>query len=90
MFLLDNSSFSAPPPPLLIIIAQSLITIEAYQNLKYPNNDGRVHLPCNLFDNQHWQPMASITELQRFLGRIVAYSAGDACGTFLSGIAKLN
>ena len=32
---------------------------------------------CN---NQHWQPIASITELQRFLGSIVAKSAGDACG----------
>ena len=42
---------------------------------------------CN---NQHWQPTASITELQRFLGSIVAKSAGDACGTFLSGIANLN
>ena len=41
-------------------------------------------------NSQHWQPMASITELQRFVGRTVANSAGDACGTFLSGIAKLN
>ena len=41
-------------------------------------------------NSQHWQPMASITELQRFLGSILAYSAGDVCGTFLSGIAKLN
>ena len=41
-------------------------------------------------NSQHWQPMASITELQGFLGSIVAYSAGDACSTFLSGIAKLN
>ena len=32
---------------------------------------------CN---NQHWQPIASITELQQFLGSIVAKSAGDACG----------
>ena len=41
-------------------------------------------------NSQHWQPMASITKLQGFLGSIVAYSAGDVCGTFLSGIAKLN
>ena len=43
---------------------------------------------CVTFSNsQHWQPMASITELQGFLGSIVTNSAGDACGTFLSGIA---
>ena len=42
---------------------------------------------CN---SQHWQPVTSITELQRFLGSTVANSAGDACGTFLSGIANLN
>ena len=42
---------------------------------------------CN---SQHWQPVTSITDLQRFLGSTVANSAGDACGTFLSGIAKLN
>ena len=41
-------------------------------------------------NSQHRQPMASITELQGFLGSIVAYSAGDVCGTFLSGIAELN
>ena len=41
-------------------------------------------------NSQHWKPNTSITELQGFLGTIVAYSAGDACGTFLSGIAKLN
>ena len=41
-------------------------------------------------NSQHWQPMASITELQGFLGSTVANSAGDVCGTFLSGIAKLN
>ena len=46
---------------------------------------------CVTFSNsQHWKPNTSITELQGFLGTIVAYSAGDACGTFLSGIAKLN
>ena len=46
---------------------------------------------CVTFSNsQHWQPMASITELQGFLGSTVANSAGDVCGTFLSGIAKLN
>ena len=46
---------------------------------------------CVTFSNsQHWQPMASITELQGFLGSTVANSAGDARGTFLSGIAKLN
>ena len=46
---------------------------------------------CVTFANsQQWKPNTSITELQRFLGTIVAYSAGDACGTFLSGIAKLN
>ena len=42
---------------------------------------------CN---SQHWQPVTSITELQRFLGSTVANSAGDVGGTFLSGIAKLN
>ena len=43
---------------------------------------------CVTFSNsQHWQPMASITELQGFLGSIVTNSVGDACGTFLSGIA---
>ena len=47
-------------------------------------------LRVTFFNSQHWQPMASITELQGFLGSIVAYSAGDVCGTFLSGIAKLN
>ena len=41
-------------------------------------------------NSQHWKPNFSITELQGFLGTIVAYSAGDVCGTFLSGIAKLN
>ena len=41
-------------------------------------------------NSQHWKPNTSITELQGFLGTIVAYSAGDVCGTFLSGIAKLN
>ena len=41
-------------------------------------------------NGQHWKPNTSITELQGFLGTIVACSAGDACGTFLSGIAKLN
>ena len=41
-------------------------------------------------NSQHRQPMGSITELQRFLGSTVANSAGDVCGTFLSGIAKLN
>ena len=41
-------------------------------------------------NSQHWKPNTSITELQGFLGSIVAYSAGDACGTFLGGIAKLN
>ena len=41
-------------------------------------------------NSQHWMPNTSITELQGFLGTIVAYSAGDACGTFLSGIPKLN
>ena len=39
---------------------------------------------CN---SQHWKPNTSITELQGFLGSIVTNSAGDACGTFLSGIA---
>ena len=44
---------------------------------------------CVTFSNrQHWQPMASITELQGFLRSIVTNSAGDAWGTFLSGIAK--
>ena len=41
-------------------------------------------------NSQHWKPMASITELQGFLGSIVTNTAGDVCGTFLSGIAKLN
>ena len=38
-------------------------------------------------NSQHWKPNTSITELQGFLGSIVAYSAGDACATFLGGIA---
>ena len=29
-------------------------------------------------NSQHWQPMASITELQGFLGSTVANSTGDA------------
>ena len=34
---------------------------------------------CVTFSNsQHWQPMASITELQGFLGSTVANSTGDA------------
>ena len=41
-------------------------------------------------NSQHWKPNTSITELQGFLGSIVTNSAGDVCGTFLSGIAKLN
>ena len=41
-------------------------------------------------NSQHRQPMASITELQRFLGSTVANSAGDVCVTFLRCIAKLN
>ena len=41
-------------------------------------------------NSQHWKPNTSIAELQGFLGSIVTNSAGDACGTFLSGIAKLN
>ena len=46
---------------------------------------------CVTFSNsQHWKPNFSITELQGFLGSTVVNSAGDACGTFLSGIAKLN
>ena len=46
---------------------------------------------CVTFSNsQHWKPNSSITELQGFLETIVAYSAGDVCSTFLSGITKLN
>ena len=41
-------------------------------------------------NSQHWKPNTSITELQGFLGSIVTNTAGDVCGTFLSGIAKLN
>ena len=38
-------------------------------------------------NSQNWQPNTSIAELQGFLGSIVTNSVGDACGTFLSGIA---
>ena len=41
-------------------------------------------------NSQHWKPNTSIKELQGFLGTIVTNTAGDVCGTFLSGIAKLN
>ena len=41
-------------------------------------------------NSQLWKPNTSITELQGFLGSIVTNTAGDVCGTFLSGIAKLN